>query len=161
MADQDLSTNLKDTSVQLPNIADFLSPKLMQAMGLLLADDEGTADLHPSTEDMPLDPSFGYQGTPVDIASVDTHFFEVVAAEVAAAATHVAVDSRSPAVRPLERESALSATAKAVAFPLAAGAADVLASTGESDTASESAEPHLIYEDATANEHVSGGEWWW
>ena len=94
---------------------------------------------------------------------------------MAAAATRT-VDSWSPAVLPLERESAVSATAKAAAFPLAAGAADALASIGETPNAAESATPHvtaeptaaaesaaphMIAEDSTVNEDASEGIWWW
>jgi hypothetical protein len=158
--DQDLSMNVEDVSMQLPNIADFLSPKLMQAVDQFLKGDEGLSEPHQSSDDTPPSPSLSHQNTPVDIAAVDADYFESVAAEVAAAATH-AVDSWSPAVRPLKRGSAVSMTAKALAFPLAAGAADVLASTGESATAAESAGPHVIDEDASADEDASGGEWWW
>jgi hypothetical protein len=159
--DQDLSMNIEDVSMQPPNVADFLSPKMMQAVDLLLkGGEEGMADLPQSSKETPPSPSFGHQNTPVDIAAVDAAYFEGVAAEVAAAATH-AVDSLSPAVRPLERGSAVSMTAKALAFPLAAGAADVLASMGEPATAAESAGPHVIDEDASADEDASGGEWWW
>jgi hypothetical protein len=159
--DQDLSMNVGDVSMQPPHITEFLSPKLLEALDdLLLADDEGMADPHQSTEDTPPSPSFGYQGTPVDIAAVDTHYFEVVSAEVAAAATRVAEDSRARALRPLERESTVSA-AKVAAFPLAAGAVDGLAHVAQPDAAAEDAEPHVIDEDATAGEDASGGEWWW
>ena len=145
-----------------PHITEFLSPMLLEAIDhLLLADDEGMADLHQSSEDTPPSPSFGHQDTPVDMVAVDTHYFEVVSAAVAAAATRVAEDSRSPALRPLMRESTVSATAKAAAFPLAAGAADVLAHVAQPEAAAEDAGPHVIDEDATAGEDASGGEWWW
>lgn len=175
MRDQELSINPEDISVQPPNIADFLSPKLMQAIDQLLLRDEGIADLQQSSEGTS-DPSLGphHPDTLGDLA-VDADYFEVVSAEVAAAATRTA-DSWSPAVRPLERESAVSTTAKAAAFPLAAGAADALASIGETPdaaenaaphvsaepaAAAESAAPHVIAEDSTVNEDASEGIWWW
>jgi hypothetical protein len=160
--DQDLSTNVGNVSMQPPHITEFLSPKLLEAIDhLLLADDEGMADPHQSTEDTPPSPSFGYQGTPVDIAAVDTHYFEAVSTEVAAAATRVAEDSRARAVRPLERESTASAAAKIAALPLAAGAAEGLAHVAQPDAAAEDAGPHVIDEEATAGEDASGGDWWW
>ncbi len=160
MRDQELSINPEDISVQPPNIADFLSPKLMQAIDQLLLRDEEIADPQQRSEDTS-DPSLGphHQDILGDLA-VDADYFEVVSAEVAAAATRT-VESWSPAVHPLERESAVSATAKAAAFPLAAGAADALASIGESPDAAECAAPHVIAEDSTVNEDASEGIWWW
>jgi hypothetical protein len=161
--DQDLSTNTGDVSMRPPHITEFLSPKMFEAIEHLLpADDEGMADdLHQSSEETPPSPSFDDWGTPVDMVTVDAYYFEVVSAEVAAAATRAAEDLRVPAVRPLERESTVSVTAKAAAFPLAAGAADGLAHVAQPDAAAEDAVPHVNDEDATADEDASGGEWWW
>jgi hypothetical protein len=148
--------------VQLPDIASFLSPKLMQAIDQLSLRDKGMADLRQSSEGT-LSPSLGphHQDTPDEFA-VDAAYFEVVSAEVAAAAAEAtrSIDSWSPPLRPLERESAVSDAAKAAAFPLAVGAADAaLAAIGEPAAAAESAAPHVIAEGSTAD--TSGGEWLW
>ncbi len=160
MRDQELAIDLEDGDFQPPNIADFLSPKLLQAIDQLSLRDKGMADLHQSSEGT-LSPSLGshHQDTHGDFA-VDPDYLEVVAAEVAAAATRT-IESWSPPLRPLERESAVSATAKAAAFPLAAGAADAVATMGEPAAADESGAPHVIVEDSTAGEDASEGEWWW
>jgi hypothetical protein len=165
--DQELPINSEDVSVQLPDIASFLSPKLMQAIDQLSLRDKGMADLRQSSEGT-LCPSLGphHQETPAEFA-VDADYFEVVSAEVAAAAAAAAaatrsIDSWSPPLHPLERESAVSVTAKVAAFPLAAGVADAaLAAIGEPAAAAESAAPHVIAEDSTADADASGGEWLW
>lgn len=160
MQNQELSINSADVSIQPPNIADFLSPKLIQAIEQLSVREKGMADLEQSSEG-PLSPSLGvHQDIPVDFVAVDAAYFEGVSAEVAAAATRT-IEAWSPLLRPLERESTVSVTAKAAALPLAAGAADALAAMGEPDTAAESTEPHVIVKDSTASEDTSEWEWWW
>jgi len=162
--DQELPINSEDVSVQLPDIASFLSPKLMQAIDQLSLRDKGMADLRQSSEGT-LCPSLGphHQDTPAEFA-VDADYFEVVSAEVAAAAAAAtrSIDSWSLPLHPLERESAVSVTAKVAAFPLAAGATDaVLAATGDPAPDAELTEPHVIADDSTADEDASGGIWWW
>jgi hypothetical protein len=146
--------------MQPPNIENFLSLELMEAMDRLSLRDEGMVDLEQSSEGTP-SPSLGpsHQGVPGGSA-LGVDYFEAVSAEVAAAATR-AIDYWSPPLRLLERQSAVSATAKAAAFPLAAGAADVVAAIGEPADAAESAPSHIITEDSTADEDASEGEWWW
>ena len=167
MRDQELSIDLEDGNLQPPNIADFLSPKLLEAIDQLSLRDKAIADLYQSSEGTPTSPSelgphLGphHQDTPGDSA-VDPDYFEVLAAEVAEAATR-AIDYWSPAVRPLGGQSAVSTIAKVAAFPLAAGAADAVAAMGEPEAAGgESGGPHVIDEGSTVDEDASGGDWWW
>jgi hypothetical protein len=154
--------DLEDGDFQPPNIADFLSPKLLQAIDQLSLRDKGIADLYQSSEGTPTSPSeLGphHQDTPGDSA-VDPDYFEVLAAEVAEATTR-AIDYWSPAVRPLGGQSAVSTIAKVAAFPVAAGSADAVAAMGEPAAGGESGGPHVIDEGSTADEEASGGDWWW
>jgi hypothetical protein len=160
--DQELSIYLEDGDFQPPNIADFLSPKLLEAIDQLSLRDKGMADLYQSSEGTPTSPSelsSHHQDTPGDSA-VDADYFEVLAAEVAEAATR-AIDYWSPAVRPLGGQSAVSTIAKVAAFPVAAGSADAVAAMGEPAAGGESGGPHVIDEESTADEEASGGDWWW
>ena len=138
MQDQERPINPEDVSMQPPNIEN------------LKQSSEGTPSpsLGPPHQDVP------------GGSTVDVDYFEAVSAEVAAAATR-ALDSWSSPLPLLDRQSAVSTTAKAAAFPLAAGAADVVAAIGEPADAAESAPSHIITEDSTAEEDASEGEWWW
>ena len=164
MKDQELSVNLEKegVSMQPPNIANFLSPRLLQAIDQLSVREKGTADLQHSPEGAPSPPlGLSHQDALGGFAEDAYYYFDALAAEVATAATQ-AIDYWSPSLGPLERESAASGIAKAAAIPLAAGAADAaLAATGEPADAGESGAPHDTAEETTAEEDASGWEWWW
>ena len=142
------------------NIENFLSLELIEAMDHLSVREEGMVDPEQSSEGTPSpSPGLPHQDIPGDSA-VDADFFEAVSAEVAAAATR-AIDSWPPPLRLMDRQPTASETAKAATFPLAAGAADVVAAIGEPADADESAASHTITEDSIADEDASEGEWWW